>query len=88
LTLTFKDLHPTRLILPKAGFFAFVNISHLNMDSNTFCGKLIEETGVATTPGVAFGSNWDDHFRISFATSDENLDKGLKLIRKFVSKFK
>jgi aspartate aminotransferase len=73
------------LVAPKAGFFAFVNIIKLNIDSNSFCSKLIEETGVATTPGLAFGDNWDDHFRLSYAVSDTILDEGLMRLVQFVN---
>jgi aspartate aminotransferase len=76
------------LVTPSAGFFAFLNISKLGIDSNTFCSRLIEETGVATTPGIAFGTSWDDHVRISYATSDENLDKGISLMCEFIKSFK
>lgn len=80
----FLDTTPSvKGLIPAAGFFAFMNIAGLNIDSNTFCGRLIKETGVAITPGVAFGKNWDDHVRISFATTDENVVEGLKLIRNF-----
>ena len=71
-------------ILPSGGFFAFMNISKLGMDSNSFCRRLIEETGVAITPGIAFGENWDDHVRISFATTEDILEHGLKLISGFI----
>lgn len=40
-----------------------------------FCEWLLEEAEVAAVPGSAFGS--DGCFRISFATSDENLKKAL-----------
>jgi len=72
-------------ILPQGGFFAFMNISELGIDSNTFCSKLIETTGVATTPGIAFGRNWDDHIRISFATNDDNIIQGLSLMEGFIN---
>ena len=81
-----KTPRVTSSILPVGGFFAFMNISKLNMDSNSFCSKLIEETGVATTPGIAFGKNWDDHIRISFATDDNNIIKGLNLMEDFINK--
>lgn len=71
-------------VIPEGGFFAFLNISELGIDSNTFCSKLIENTGVATTPGIAFGENWDDHIRISFATDDDTVKQGLALIEEFV----
>jgi aspartate/methionine/tyrosine aminotransferase len=77
-------LRGTRLVPPTAGFFAFINISALKVDSNTFCGNLVEQTGVATTPGLAFGENWDDHFRLSYAVQEEILQEGLMRIQEFI----
>lgn len=73
------------LVLPNSGFFSFINISDFQIDSNTFCSELIKNTGVATTPGVAFGSNWDDHLRLSYAVSDDVLIKGLSLLKEFAN---
>ncbi len=70
--------------VPPAGFFAFLDASATGLDSNAFCGRLLEETGVATTPGVAFGRDWDDHFRLSFAVDDAVLDEALERIGGFV----
>jgi len=72
------------LVKPEAGFFAFVNIGVLGLSSNEFCSQLISKVGVATTPGVAFGPNWDDHIRLSFAVSDEILNDGLYRISNFI----
>jgi aspartate aminotransferase len=80
----FSYLRGTRLVPPTAGFFAFVDISALKVDSNTFCGNLVEQTGVATTPGLAFGENWDDHFRLSYAVQEEILQEGLMRIQEFI----
>ena len=82
----FNNLKGTRLVSPSAGFFAFVDISALKIDSNTFCGNLVEQTGVATTPGLAFGEQWDDHFRLSYAVDEDLLQKGLTRIQEFVKK--
>jgi aspartate aminotransferase len=71
-------------VIPEGGFFAFLNIGKTGLDSNSFCSRLIEETGVATTPGVAFGEQWDDHIRISFATDDAIVKEGIELIEKFI----
>jgi len=38
----------------------------------------LNEAKVAVVPGIAFGS--DSHFRLSYATSMENIDKGLDRI--------
>lgn len=82
-----KETERVTGIIPKAGFFAFMNIDQLGTDSNTFCSNLINKTGVALTPGVAFGKNWDDHVRISFATTDENIEAGLKLLKDFITTY-
>ena len=71
--------------VPDAGFFAFVDAAAVGLDSNAFCGALLEERGVATTPGLAFGRDWDDHFRLSFAVDDATLDRALEEIAAFVA---
>ena len=71
------------LTVPSSGFFAFINIRQTGMSSNEFCSALMDSTGVATTPGIAFGKNWDDHIRLSFATADSLLSEGLSLLRDF-----
>ncbi len=55
------------------------------IDSDTdFVTKLLESTGVAVVQGSAFGL--DGFFRISYATSMENLEKAVKRISDFCSK--
>lgn len=73
-------------VLPRGSFFAFLNISDLNIDSNSFASQLIEKTGVAVTPGIAFGENWDDHIRISIAVDNKTLEEAFNLIEDFISK--
>jgi aspartate aminotransferase len=51
-------------------------------DSTTFCSWLLEESGVAMVPGVAFG---DDRFvRVSFATSDELMESAIRRVSEVV----
>jgi len=71
--------------VPDAGFFAFVDVSSAGLDSNRFCAALLEQRGVATTPGLAFGRDWDDHFRLSFAVDEATLEAALEQIAAFVA---
>lgn len=73
-----------QMVRPKAGFFVFMNISGYGVDSNTFCSELMRIKGVALTPGVAFGPNWDDHVRLSIAVNEEELLRGITLILEFL----
>jgi len=72
---------------PGGAFYAYPNISAAFgrggiKDSTDFSAKLLEKAYVALTPGEAFGTR--DHVRISYATSMEQLDKGLKRMREFM----
>ena len=53
-------------------------------NSSKVSSYLLEDARVAVVPGIAFGS--DDHLRLSFATSDENIRKGLERIRESMQK--
>jgi aspartate aminotransferase len=71
---------------PGGAFYAYPNVSAaFKRDikgSMDFSVKLLEKQHVAVVPGEAFGTN--DHIRISYATSMEQLDKGLKRIHEFM----
>ena len=68
----------------KGAFYLFPNISKTGLGSIDFCARLLETEKVAAVPGIAFGA--DDYIRISYATSMENLEKGLERMDRFVRK--
>ncbi len=68
-------------VKPKAGFFYFIDISAVGVDSNTFCADLLKKTGIASTPGVAFGPEWDDHVRFSIAVPKATLERAVELMK-------
>lgn len=65
---------------PEGAFYMFLNFK--NMDSKEFSEKLLEKKLIATVPGDDFGV--DNYIRISYATSMENLKKGVERINEFV----
>jgi aspartate aminotransferase len=75
---------------PNGAFYVFPNCKKLlgkktKLKTDTaFVEKLLEETGVAVVQGSAFGL--DGFFRISYATSMDNLKKALRRIRSFCEK--
>ena len=68
-------------VKPKAGFFYFIDISAVGVDSNTFCADLLKKTGIASTPGAAFGPEWDDHVRFSIAVPMSTLERAVELMK-------
>lgn len=69
---------------PKGTFYAFANIKGTGMSSVDFAMKLLEEKQVVIVPGTAFGDSGEGYVRISFATSKEEIAKGMELIKEFV----
>lgn len=65
----------------KGAFYLFPKISDTGLSSSEFCSRLLEEQNVAAVPGIAFGS--DEYFRLSYATSMEQIEKGLDRIETF-----
>lgn len=74
--------------LPADGtFYLFPNVSglmeKLGFDSDvTFAAALLDKGEVALVPGSAFGLN--GHLRLSFATSQEQLDKALDKMQSWI----
>lgn len=70
-------------VKPKAGFFYFIDISATGVDSNTFCADLLKKTGIASTPGVAFGPEWDSYVRFSIAVPMSTLERAVGLLNEY-----
>ncbi|HEU5401567.1 MAG TPA: pyridoxal phosphate-dependent aminotransferase [Terriglobales bacterium] len=74
---------------PDGAFYAFPNVSKFfgrgGMNSAAdVAGKLLREAHVVTVPGEAFGS--PNNIRLSYATSDKEIDRGLERMRTFFAK--
>ena len=71
-------------VLPEGAFYIFFNIAKTGLDSGTFASRLLDELYVSLIPGNGFGM--DDYCRMSFATSHDQLEKGLDRIEQFLNK--
>ncbi len=73
--------------MPAGAFYAYPNVRAAFEKGGMstpleFADRLLKEASVAVVPGEAFGTN--DHVRISYATSMEELTRGLDRIDKFI----
>ena len=68
----------------QGAFYLFVNIAQTGIDSVTLSRRLLEEALVAVVPGKPFGS--DAHIRMSFATSEANLEEAFQRLKSWFSK--
>jgi aspartate/methionine/tyrosine aminotransferase len=77
----------TRFAPADGAFYLYVDVSALTRDSETFCRKMLAETGVATTPGLDFdpihGGDW---VRLSFAGSAEDIEEAAALLAEWLPK--
>jgi aspartate aminotransferase len=80
-------------VRPNGAFYCFPNVSAYFgkssggkpiSDAITFAAALLEQSHVAVVPGNDCG--FDTHVRLSFATSLEQIDKGVDRIRDFLGK--
>ena len=73
--------------VPQGAFYAYPNISvafHGGItNSLQFAEKLLADEFVAVVPGEAFGTS--EHVRISYATSMQELERGLDRIARFIA---
>ena len=65
---------------PDGAFYAFPNVSRIPMSADDFADYLLDDAGVATLPGSAFGVHADNHLRMCFANSVENLERAVDRI--------
>ncbi len=79
-----KGIKNLSFSLPQGAFYMFCDISKTGLDSLTFSKRLLDEEYVSLIPGISFGM--DDHIRISFATSVEEIQKGMDRLEKWVTK--
>jgi aspartate/methionine/tyrosine aminotransferase len=73
-----RELGWTRLAPADGAFYVYADVRHLTDDSMGFALRLLEETGVALTPGVDFDTAEGGHFvRLSFAGDAAEIRTGL-----------
>ena len=69
---------------PEGAFYAFPSIKAFGMPGIDFCMQLLEETGVSTTPGEAFGM--PGYIRLAYCQDYDYIEKGMKRIKDFCAK--
>lgn len=75
-----------KCLLAEGAFYLFPNISSFGLTSVDFCARLLEAEKVACVPGSAFGA--EGYIRLSYATSDEIIAKGVSRLAKFCATLK
>jgi len=75
-----------KFILPNGAFYFFISVDEFGYSDKEFSEKLLSDVGLAVVPGSGFYKK--GFIRISFATSQENLENALDRLEKFVMNFR
>ncbi len=68
-------------------FYVYADIGHLTQDSVAFCRTILDEAGVALTPGLDFDrARGHRMLRISFAGSEEDMREGIARLSAWLAK--
>ena len=63
---------------PEGSFYVYADVSSTGLDADALCARLIEEFGVAATPGTDFGSHRaSDYVRFAFTVDEQEIRIGL-----------
>jgi aspartate/methionine/tyrosine aminotransferase len=67
-----------RLAPADGAFYVYADVGHLTDDSMALCHRLLDETGVATAPGIDFDTTTGNRFvRMSFAGTPADIAEAL-----------
>ena len=68
---------------PTGAFYVFANAKHISGDSYALAFDILEKAHVGVAPGIDFGRHGEGYLRFSYATSMENIEKGMDRLEKY-----
>ncbi len=76
-----NEIPGVKCAMPEGAFYAFADVSAYNMDDWDFTRYLINEVKVTCIPGSSFGDKGKGFVRFSYASSQDNLNEGLRRMK-------
>ncbi len=71
---------------PTGAFYVLADARHISRDSLSLAKKILEETGVALTPGIDFGEGAEGYLRFSYSNSIENIGRAFDRLEEWFRK--
>lgn len=79
-----RDIPRLTFVKPEGAFYVMIGVEKTGLTGEEFSNRLLHESYTAVVPGTCFGAAYTESVRLSFATSEDNIRKGLGRIKKFV----
>jgi LL-diaminopimelate aminotransferase len=74
-----------RVTPPPAAIYVWARLPEGVTDSTDFCNRLLEQTGVSTTPGVVYGQAGEGYLRISLGTPTDRIQEAMQRVVEWVN---
>ncbi|KMK67518.1 pyridoxal phosphate-dependent aminotransferase [Puniceibacterium sp. IMCC21224] len=75
-----------RIAPPDGAFYVYADVSHLTDDSRAFAAEILEQAGVAVTPGLDFDPvRGGGTLRFSYARATADIEDGLARLARFMA---
>jgi LL-diaminopimelate aminotransferase len=71
------------LEVPKAAIYVWAQLPAGESDSIAFCSRLLDETGVSTTPGIVYGKHGEGFLRVSLGTATPRISEAMERLAKW-----
>jgi len=69
---------------PKGAYYVLADARKFGEDSLVLSRQILEDIGVAVTPGIDFGQGAEGHLRFSYANSLENIKEGMDRLEQYL----
>ena len=69
---------------PPAAIYVWAHLPPGFKDSTQFCNRLLEETGVSTTPGIVYGDYGEGYLRISLGMATDRVKEAMARLKAWV----
>ena len=79
-----NELPGVSCLPPQGAFYAFANVKGTGMGARDLQRALLDEAGVGTLAGTAFGVHGEGFVRLSYANSVENIEEALRRMKRFL----
>jgi len=72
-------------VMPTGGFFVYADCSAFSRDSEQFCRDVLQQAGVAITPGLDFGHyRANEHVRFAYTIAQDKLEDGVARLSRYL----
>ncbi len=83
-----NDIPGVHCKTPGGAFYVFANIKSFGLSSNEMADYLLEQAGIATVAGSAFGTQGEGYIRLSYACSYERIVEGMARMKDALARLK